>query len=76
MSMEDVLIFKTNVECESDVKRASALLKSTNQITRWNFDLCDCDKILRVVSSGLRPQVIENLLKSEGIYCENLTYEL
>lgn len=74
--MEDVLIFKTNVKCQSDVKRVSALLASTNQIRQWNFDLYDCDKILRVVSSGLRPEVIESLLKAEGIYCENLTYEL
>ena len=74
--MENILIFKTGVECENDVERVSALLGAIHKIREWNFDLYDCDKILRVVSSGLQAQVIEDLLEAEGIYCENLTYEL
>lgn len=70
------MIFKTNVEGDSDVERVSSLFRSTDKVKHWNFDLYDCDKILRVVSSGLQPEVIEHLLKLEGIYCEHMDYEL
>jgi len=74
--MTQILIFKTNVHAQEHVQKVAKLLKSINLIKQWTFDLDDCDKILRVVSLNLQPETIENLLRTEGIYCENLAYEL
>jgi len=74
--MAQVLIFKTSVNAQEHVQKVAALFRSIKLIKQWNFDLDDCDKILRIVSFNLRPETIENLLRTEGIYCEHLEYEL
>ncbi|GAA4795856.1 hypothetical protein GCM10023231_25340 [Olivibacter ginsenosidimutans] len=74
--MMQVFIFKTSVHAQEHVQKVATLFKSIKLIKQWSFDLEDCDKILRVVSLNLRPEMIENLLRTEGIYCENLEYEL
>ena len=35
----------------------------------WNFDLADCDRILRIVSSELKPNEAALLLHNFGFYC-------
>jgi len=74
--MEQVLIFKTSVNSQEHVREVKALLQPIRMIQKWTFDLDDCDKILRIVSFGIRPQLIENVLRKAGIYCEHLEYEL
>jgi hypothetical protein len=70
----DVLVFKTNVTSKRKVSRVSSLLTSFPNIQQWNFDLEDCDNILRIVASGLSPRNVESTLKSAGIGCEELAY--
>lgn len=74
--MDQVLIFKTDVDCMDDVNRLAALLESTGKVRQWSFDLTDCDRVLRLVSTDLHPRTIEKLLRAEGICCENMAYEL
>ena len=74
--MDQVLIFKTDVDGMDDANRVAALFESTAKTKQWSFDLTDCDRILRIVSSDLHPKIIEKLLTVEGIYCENIAYEL
>jgi len=74
--MDQVLIFKTDVDGMDDANRVAALFESAAKIKQWSFDLTDCDRILRIVSFDLHPKIIEKLLKVEGIYCENMAYEL
>lgn len=74
--MNQILIFRTSVNAQKHVQQVAALFKSMKLIEHWSFDLDDCDKILRVVSLNLRPETIENLLRTEGIYCEHMEYEL
>ncbi|MCA0959228.1 MULTISPECIES: hypothetical protein [Flavobacteriaceae] len=38
----------------------------------WNFDLEDCDNILRVESQRLKASVVSLLLQSNGFDCEEL----
>lgn len=68
----EVLVFATNVTSECQVSRVQTLLTTLPAITEWNFDLDDCDNILRVVSTDISPQYIENLLHSAGVNCREL----
>ncbi|MFD0766620.1 hypothetical protein ACFQZI_17295 [Mucilaginibacter lutimaris] len=70
----DVLIFKTSVASKQEVSRIHPLLASLSEIRQYNFDLEDCDNILRVVSSGIEPQTINHMLHIAGFRCEELSY--
>ena len=70
----DVLVFKTNVTTKRKAGKVSALLTSLPAIQQWNFDLEDCDKILRIVSNGLSARNVESVLQDAGIGCEELAY--
>jgi hypothetical protein len=67
-----VEVFKTNVYEE---ERSKALLQKllvhfpNNKI---NFDLEDCDKILRVEGRNILPEKIMEILNEEGHDCEIL----
>lgn len=51
---------------------SSALNKLTRQNGNWNFDLEDCDNILRVETQFLKAKNITNTLRNQGFYCEEL----
>jgi hypothetical protein len=72
--MMDVLVFSTSVKEPRQVSKVTTLLTKVPAIAQWNFDLDDCDNILRVVATGLSPQYIETLLQKAGIHCQELKY--
>jgi hypothetical protein len=66
-------VFKTNVQ-ERD--RSRMLIQKLSQLfpaTKINFDLDDCDKVLRVEGQNFCTHRIIELLKLNGHYCEILT---
>ena len=74
--MNQILIFRTSVNAQKHVQQVAALFNPIKLIKQWSFDLDDSDRILRVVSLNVQPETIENLLRTEGIYCEHMEYEL
>ncbi|MFC4873431.1 hypothetical protein [Negadavirga shengliensis] len=71
--MKKVLVFKTSVQEEREIQELQpALDRLIYQQGRWNFDLEDCDKILRVEAGGISTDMLINILKSAGYYCEEL----
>lgn len=70
----DVLIFSTNVSEPQQINKLQPLLTAVPTIKEWNFDLEDCDHILRVVSEDLSPRYIESLLNTAGFLCMELEY--
>ncbi|QXV66061.1 hypothetical protein INP83_02900 [Mucilaginibacter sp. 21P] len=70
----DVLIFKTSVASQQDAGRVQLMLSAMKDIKQYNFDLEDCDNILRVVSYGLEAQTISHALHVAGFMCEELPY--
>lgn len=68
----DVLVFKTNLLRKKDVKVLTPLFKSSDEIVRWNVDLKDIDKILRVEATCRLSQEIQDLVKKAGFNCEEL----
>lgn len=70
----NILIFKTSVATRREVSRVHLLLSALTDIKQYNFDLEDCDNILRVVSSGIEAQTINHILQIAGYSCEELQY--
>lgn len=67
-----VSVFKTNVEGEQEANQLLGILKKQDRIARVNFDLQDCDRILRVESKAdITSKVIE-VVSQGGFTCEVL----
>ena len=70
----EILVFKTNVTSKKKVSRIAPLLTSFPTIQQWNFDLDDCDKVLRIEATELNPGSVELLLHAAGFNCQELDY--
>ncbi len=71
--MRTVLVFKTSVLGKGHVRALKPLLNQLiNKNGQWNFDLEDCDNILRVESQNVRAHTISTLLEKNGFSCEEL----
>ena len=68
-----VWIFKTTVTKSQDIRQVkSSLDEVLLPEAVWNFDLEDCDNILRIEAETLNPQNIEQLLSEAGYECVEL----
>lgn len=67
-----VHIFKTSVKTKKAVQSLSKQLNILLAECRWNFDLEDCDKILRVESSKNLSDVIIKVLGDNYFECEEI----
>jgi len=68
-----ILVFKTSVENESEVKKIAPMLDRLLEGNgSWNFDLEDCDRILRVVTEQKNVKDIALAVEKSGYYCEEL----
>jgi hypothetical protein len=68
-----VEVFKTNV---NEVALSEGLIRqvlSHFPDSRVNFDMEDCDKVLRVEAAHIIPEKIIEILNSNGYSCEVLT---
>jgi len=67
-----VEVFKTNVQeqCQAD-ELVSVLLRHFPDC-RINFDLEDCDKVLRVEGKGLITVKLMTLIQENGFSCKEL----
>ncbi|MBW8243989.1 hypothetical protein K1F50_14365 [Muricauda oceani] len=71
--MITVHVFKTSVKQEGEVKQLRPWLnRLVHNNGHWNFDLEDCDNILRVESKNLDAPIISSLLHNKGFQCEEL----
>ena len=67
-----VEIFKTNVDDHSQAQQIIALLKHHFPAFFINFDLHDCDKILRIKGESIPINEIEDLVSANGFHCSVL----
>jgi len=66
-----VEVFKTNVDCYKEAGLLTALCKQFPGF-RINFDLEDCDRILRVQGKDISTEEIIRLLNDYDCFCEPL----
>lgn len=66
-------MFKTSVRTDYGVNQVAPLLNQLlTPADRWNFDLEDCDHILRVEAQAVTPSVIIDRLQQAGFLCAEL----
>lgn len=67
-----IYVFKTSVQTENEVHLLKPLLDSALAEIEWNFDLEDCDRILRADTPLENPERIVEILNQKGFACEEL----
>ena len=64
--------FKTNVHKKAQSKMLLCILSEAFPTFKINFDLSDCDKVLRVEGDNMEALPIMILIKEYGFTCELL----
>jgi hypothetical protein len=67
-----VEVFKTNVQKKTESRMLLSVLSETFPKFKMNFDLADCDKVLRVEGDNMETVSIMILIKEYGFMCEVL----
>ena len=67
-----VEVFKTNVQKKTQSKMLLCILSEIFPSSKINFDLSDCDKVLRVEADNIETLKIMILVKDYGYRCEIL----
>lgn len=68
----EILVFKTNIGSEYDLKKVGDALAKETRIKGWNVDQDDVDKVLRIESHHLHPLEVIRLMHQAGYCCEEL----
>lgn len=72
LSNLQVAVFKTNVLEVSQGILLAMMLQADFPGIETNFDLDDCDKVLRIQHNGINPSDIIDRINARGFYCEEL----
>lgn len=67
-----LFIFRTSVSKKADLKRIGNVLNKYPQISRWNVDFEDWEKVFRIECNGLIARDIVRVLRIIDIYAEEL----
>ena len=67
-----VYVLKTSVKYKKQVKIIAKEFDKITEIKRWNFDLEDCDKILRIETTKKTLKIVCEILNSLNYICEEL----
>lgn len=67
-----VEVFKTNVSEKAIADLLRQSLEREFPACKINFDLHDCDRVLRLEGSGICTRTVAGLLQTEGFECELL----
>ncbi|RYY61185.1 MAG: hypothetical protein EOO05_07290 [Chitinophagaceae bacterium] len=65
-------VFQTNVEKEFQARIIIAFLLQQFPGSRINFDLDDCDRILRIEGQRVCPVRVVDLMRDKGFQCAAL----
>ncbi|MCU0434212.1 MAG: hypothetical protein MUC87_12205 [Bacteroidia bacterium] len=67
-----VLVFKTSVSSTQTAQQLKPRLNEMAGTGSWNFDLDDCDRILRIETDEDLSLSVSEMLSRHGIKCEPL----
>ena len=67
-----IFIFKTSVKTKMQAQQLKLHINTMLPNAKWNFDLTDCDKILRIDSEENIVLKIIDLLNRHNYSCEEL----
>jgi hypothetical protein len=72
MVLNMVEVFKTNVRHKRQARKLLDILSVQFPLFNINFDLEDCDKILRVEGENIPREIIVRLVGENGYQCDVL----
>ena len=72
MLLDMIHVFKTSVSTEAEILKIKQALDDLVLPGKWNFDLDDCDKILRVESDTARASLVIRFMQEQHFVCEEL----
>ena len=67
-----IYVFKTSVHSKTAANKLKPHLDRSLPAAKWNFDLHDRDKVLRVVSEDNITAAVTAILKTHDFLCEEL----
>ena len=67
-----VEVFKTNIQSVNAAIGLKKILSKEFPDIQINFDLDDCDKILRIEGNSIPAYSVIEIVKMEGFHCEIL----
>lgn len=67
-----IYVFTTSIKTKQEVGQLTPHLNDLLKQAKWNFDLEDCDKILRIDTETEIIQTVINLLHNNGFDCDEL----
>ena len=67
-----IYVFKTSIKTKKDTRKLRPHLNVLLQQAKWNVDLDDCDKILRIESMTVTAAAVIKLLRCKGFDCDEL----
>lgn len=71
-NLTHILVFRTNINTESDKLRVREFLSAQHLVEDWNVDMDDIDRVLRIVSHELSAEDIIRLINQIGYQCQEL----
>jgi hypothetical protein len=71
-AISDILVFKTNIQRDTDLERVGKMLNAEVRIRKWNVDRDDVDHVLRIESDQLEVFEAISIISNAGFFCEEL----
>jgi len=71
---DNIYVFITSVNTQMDINKIKDDLDKLHSLTKWSFDLEDCDRVFRVETSLKDPKEIMQILHEKGFYCKKMLY--
>ncbi len=69
--MEEIK-FKTNINCDACLSKVTPVLDQNTEVTNWQVDLKNPDKILTIASDSLDEEELVHSLKKVGYKAERI----
>lgn len=67
-----VEVFKTNIQTTGQAKAVQEILFNTFPDSKINFDLDNCEKILRIEDATIHSDIVISLVNKSGFMCDIL----
>lgn len=68
---KEVLVFRTNISSRTEAEMLGPVLNKEH-ILKWNVDLEDQDRVLRIETTKFSPGEIIGLVREKGVVCEEM----
>jgi copper chaperone len=69
----EILKFKTNIKCSGCLSKVTPVLNEAIGDENWDLDLQTSDKVLTVVSDGIKREDVINAIEKAGYNAEEIS---